>query len=157
MENEKRQRKESTRPCMVNGEKGRYHQWAEITVYNGVVGGSGTQETPRKAVVAIVEFEDGTVGQIEPQNIRFVNSEIKETMAKAKPSKDYVKQFLEDNNIKIDEIFLADGQIRRIDERLHLIRVLRSGENYATNKEMLDILRGKIEIIKIGEKRENEK
>lgn len=61
------------RPCIVNGKPALFHRWAdwsEIVEPAIMRGGHGGGVV--RAALAIVEFKDGTVGRVLPENIRFV-------------------------------------------------------------------------------------
>jgi len=67
------------RPCLVGGNKAMFHRWA---AYANVIGQSpmigghpgGQVERP----VAIIEFEDGTVAECSPTDVRFCDPPHKE-------------------------------------------------------------------------------
>ena len=62
------------RPCYVDGKKAMFHQWAnrqEIIAPSVAVGGHGGGVVA--AVFGIVEFEDGTVQERRPNDIRFAD------------------------------------------------------------------------------------
>lgn len=63
------------RPCTVNGKNALFHRWADrMWVYEPVMLGSvgGQMQQP----LAIVEYEDGTVAEVEPSAIKFVEGKI---------------------------------------------------------------------------------
>ena len=83
------------RPCIINSKRAFFHRWADreevILKINAFVPTQHAKELKKiyecdgyipngintetvKRVVAIVEFEDGTVAEVLPENIRFVDS-----------------------------------------------------------------------------------
>lgn len=54
--------KREYRPCFVEGKKALFHMWAEKW----------------HRVMAIVEYEDGTVETVLPENVRFVSGKHKD-------------------------------------------------------------------------------
>ena len=63
------------RPCVVLGKKAFFHRWAdkaEIVPPSVLRGGHGGGIV--RGVLAIVEYEDGTIGEALPENIRFLDS-----------------------------------------------------------------------------------
>lgn len=80
--------KEATRPCVVlyldwdenrkivkKSKNALFHRWAdkaEIVPPSVLKGGHGGGIV--RGVLAIVEYEDGTVGEVLPENIKFVDS-----------------------------------------------------------------------------------
>lgn len=60
------------RPCFVDGKEALFHRWAD---YSTVVGESallsGHSAGEIKRTYAIVEYEDGTVAEVEPSKIKF--------------------------------------------------------------------------------------
>lgn len=85
----------TVRPCLVNGEKAIFHKWvdreriimkdnnirSEDTVKRIYDRFLNTQIVPKgldinkiKDEVAIVEFEDGCVKEVNPENVRFLDS-----------------------------------------------------------------------------------
>lgn len=66
---------ERFRPCLVNGKKALFHRWFEysqIVAPSPMVGGHSGGEV--KAVLALIEFEDGTVEELFPNKIRFLDN-----------------------------------------------------------------------------------
>ena len=62
------------RPCIANGKNALFHCWsdrAEIIEPSPLVGGH--DGGVMKWTVAIVEYEDGTVGEALPKNIKFLD------------------------------------------------------------------------------------
>lgn len=65
----------SVRPCTVSGRKALFHRWAtetrliEPSVLKGGHSGAAVQFT-----VAIVEYENGFVEEVEPHKIRFLDN-----------------------------------------------------------------------------------
>lgn len=64
------------RPCYVNGRRGLFHRWAN-TAKPSLPRGQEPDENARyfqyRSTKAIVEFEDGTVENIWPQDLRFAD------------------------------------------------------------------------------------
>lgn len=67
------------RPCYADGKKALFHRWTEEAeilqpsiMKGGPVGGQ------LKTTFAIVEYEDGTIAEVEPQKIRFIDNKLKE-------------------------------------------------------------------------------
>lgn len=63
------------RKLITNTRKALFHKWAEkseIVPPSYLKGGHGGGVV--RGVVAIVEYEDGTVGEVLPENIRFLDS-----------------------------------------------------------------------------------
>ena len=63
------------RPCIVNEKKALFHRWEDISQIvppSPMVGGHHGGEN--KSVAGIVEFEDGTIREVYPYNIRFVDN-----------------------------------------------------------------------------------
>lgn len=54
------------RECVVDGETAYFHMWSNDSKY---VPGRGVITSP----VGIVEYEDGTVECVEPEDIRFID------------------------------------------------------------------------------------
>ena len=68
------------RPCMVNGKKARFHRWSgrsEIIDPSPLMGGHSGGVMQWTA--ALVEYEDGTLGEVLPKNIRFTDNESEDT------------------------------------------------------------------------------
>lgn len=63
------------RPCLVDGRKAMWHRW---TIREEVVGPSilngGHGGGQLSATFALVEFEDGTVAEVYPDKVRFLDS-----------------------------------------------------------------------------------
>ena len=62
------------RPCIVNGKPALFHRWAdwsEIVEPAIMRGGHGGGVV--RAALAIVEYEDGTVGRVLPEKVRFLD------------------------------------------------------------------------------------
>ena len=88
------------RPCYVNGKKALFHRWADkdqpfvwlkckVQDFKGynqivekvgqyVVGDARTNLKMQRVTLAIVEFEDGTVAEVEPSEVRFADNKINE-------------------------------------------------------------------------------
>ena len=67
------------RPCTVNGRKALFHRWADRaqTVGESILrGGHGAGQLWQ--VVGIVEYEDGTVREEYPNDIKFVDEKMRE-------------------------------------------------------------------------------
>lgn len=82
------------RACYANGKKALFHKWEDketpIIKLNTTLSSKGykkflenlenlifpceTEITTHKATFAIVEFEDGTIAEVEPSAIRFIDS-----------------------------------------------------------------------------------
>ena len=61
------------RPCFVDGKKALFHRWLEYAMViepSPMVGGHRGGEI--KYTLAIVEYEDGTLDQVNPSRVRFV-------------------------------------------------------------------------------------
>lgn len=66
------------RPCMAKNRKALFHKWAEKSRIVGpspMVGGDNGGVI--KGVVGIIEFEDGTVVERLPSDIRFLDTDFK--------------------------------------------------------------------------------
>lgn len=60
------------RPCFVDGKRALFHRWedkAQVIGESPLAGGHSAGQL--WVVVGIVEFEDGTVKEVYPYNIRF--------------------------------------------------------------------------------------
>lgn len=67
------------RPCIVGGKKALFHKWneyAEIQAPGFAIGSSPGGQL--KSTFGMVEFEDGTVGEVNPCKIRFIDRKIKD-------------------------------------------------------------------------------
>lgn len=67
------------RPCFVDGKKALFHKWndrAEVQAPGFAIGSSPGGQL--KATFGLVEFEDGTVREVEPYSIRFADNIISE-------------------------------------------------------------------------------
>lgn len=65
------------RPCMVKDRKALFHRWEEkASIRDAVM--IGTTSGQLAATVGIVEYEDGTVHECYPYEIRFCDSKFKE-------------------------------------------------------------------------------
>lgn len=63
------------RPCIVDGKKALFHRWTDFANVVGespLRGGHSAGQIHR--VYGIVEFEDGTVKEVEPYTIKFTDS-----------------------------------------------------------------------------------
>ena len=67
------------RPCLVNGVKALFHMWSNYCypVEDSLLRG-GHRAGEIKGTVAIVEYEDGTVAEVDPKSIKFVDNKIKD-------------------------------------------------------------------------------
>jgi hypothetical protein len=64
------------RPCYVNGRKALFHRWANTArpvPPRGAEQDENTRYFQYRATLAIVEFEDGTVERVWPQDIQFTD------------------------------------------------------------------------------------
>ncbi len=62
------------RPCLVKGEKALFHQWAsrsEIIPPSVALGGHNGGVVSR--VFGLIEYDDGKMAEVYPENIQFVN------------------------------------------------------------------------------------
>lgn len=76
------------RPCFVNEKKALFHRWAEIREIvppSALRGGHSGGEIAR--TFAIVEFEDGTVGEVYANNIKFADNPFSRYDFKGRESK----------------------------------------------------------------------
>lgn len=67
------------RPCLVDGKKALFHRWedkSKIVEPSVMVGGHGGGVL--KYTVAIVEYENGSVAEVFPNYIKFVDGKINE-------------------------------------------------------------------------------
>lgn len=64
------------RVCLVNGDRAIFHRWTEVCELRlpGLMIGSG-QGGQLKDTFALVEFEDGTIKRVRPEEIRFLDTE----------------------------------------------------------------------------------
>ncbi len=66
--------KNDLRPCYVDGKKALFHKWGEISYIvppSPMVGGHAGGVVKR--TLAIVEYHDGTVAEVEPTSIIFAD------------------------------------------------------------------------------------
>ena len=71
--------KQELRPCIANDKKALFHRWnerREIIAPSLLKGGHGGGVL--QAVFGLVEYEDGTMAEIFPENIRFLDNKAKE-------------------------------------------------------------------------------
>lgn len=64
------------RPCMVGENRALFHRWedkAEIVAPSALRGGHNGGEV--RATVAIVENEDGSISEVYPYKVKFLDSE----------------------------------------------------------------------------------
>ena len=88
------------RPCYVGDKKALFHRWEDkeqpfvwlkcmVQDFKGynqivekvgqyIVGDARTELKMQKVTLAIVEFEDGTVAEVEPSEVRFADHKINE-------------------------------------------------------------------------------
>lgn len=65
------------RPCMIKGRKALFHRWEDkAQVYNPM--SIGQIPGQLKQTVGIVEYEDGTVHECYPGEIRFCDNKLQE-------------------------------------------------------------------------------
>lgn len=63
------------RPCLVDGKRALWHKWTtrwEIVPPSIMAGGHGGGQV--SASLALVEFEDGTVAEVYPSRVRFLDT-----------------------------------------------------------------------------------
>ena len=65
------------RPCLVNGRKALFHRWEDKASIRDTIM-AGTIPGQLAATVGIVEYEDGTVHECYPYEIRFCDSKFSE-------------------------------------------------------------------------------
>lgn len=66
---------DDTRPCMIDDRKAIWHRWMtrkEVIPPSPMLGGHGGGEI--QDTFALVEFEDGTIGEVLPYKVRFLDS-----------------------------------------------------------------------------------
>lgn len=64
------------RPCYVYGRKAIFHRWANDarpTLPNGETPGENSRYYQFRSTKAIVEYEDGTVGRVWPNEVKFAD------------------------------------------------------------------------------------
>lgn len=64
------------RPCYVYGKKALFHRWANDArpqLPNGVAPDENARYFQFRSTKAIVEFEDGTVGRVWPNEVKFAD------------------------------------------------------------------------------------
>lgn len=62
------------RPCIVNGKKALFHKWnefAKVVEASPLIGGSPAGQI--KYTLGMVEYEDGTVEEVLPRHIKFLD------------------------------------------------------------------------------------
>lgn len=67
------------RPCIVGGKKALFHRWtdkAQVVGESALRGGHSAGQL--WVVVGIVEYEDGTIREVYPYEIRFVDHKLQE-------------------------------------------------------------------------------
>lgn len=62
------------RPCYVNGKKALFHRWTNVPMLSPskVLVYGNTKDAEDVVAMAIVEFEDGTIDRVFPEQVRFV-------------------------------------------------------------------------------------
>lgn len=63
------------RPCMVEGKKALFHKWedkSEVVRPSAIRGGHNGGEL--RATFAIIEYEDGSIAEVFPHKLKFLNS-----------------------------------------------------------------------------------
>lgn len=68
--------KAELRPCIADGRKALFHRWCdrcEVVAPSLMKGGHSGGEV--RWVAAIVEYEDGTCGTVQPSDIRFLDNQ----------------------------------------------------------------------------------
>lgn len=76
--------KSELRPCFVKDKKALFHKWNEFS--KPVPGGITPIDPPPgeiKYTLGMVEYEDGTVEEVAPHYIKFIDNKIKEYDFKA--------------------------------------------------------------------------
>lgn len=66
------------RPCLVDGKRALWHEWTtrrEIVPPSIMTGGHGGGQI--SATFALVEYEDGTVAEVYPSRVRFLDTACK--------------------------------------------------------------------------------
>ena len=64
-----------TRPCRVKGRKAKFHQWVIRQEVVGPGAAIGSHQGGQiQCTFALVEFEDGTVQEVYPENIVFIDN-----------------------------------------------------------------------------------
>ena len=58
------------RPCMIKNTKALFHRWSDNIVQNGLREHVGT------ITMAIVEYDDGSIGTVYPTEIKFISSKV---------------------------------------------------------------------------------
>lgn len=67
------------RPCYADGKKALFHRWTEEAyVLPPAILKGGHSGGQIKTTLAIVEYEDGFIREIQPQKIRFIDGKFKE-------------------------------------------------------------------------------
>lgn len=87
------------RPCYANNKKALFHRWTDkeeiLLKYSGYICGNKVEKMVKqyqengllpnsadvekvKTTFAIVEYEDGTIDEVRPQQIRFTDDKIKQ-------------------------------------------------------------------------------
>lgn len=67
------------RPCIVDGKKALFHMWENFSKpVAGELHIGGAPAGTLSFILAIVEFEDGTVDRVLPQEVKFVDNKFSE-------------------------------------------------------------------------------
>lgn len=67
------------RPCIVNGKKAVFHRWHEfcnVVEASPLIGGAPAGQI--KYTLGTIEFEDGTIAEVNPRKIKFVDFKVDE-------------------------------------------------------------------------------
>lgn len=67
------------RPCIVDGKKAVFHRWHEfcnVVEASPLIGGAPAGQI--KYTLGTVEFEDGTIKEVAPHNIKFADFKVDE-------------------------------------------------------------------------------
>lgn len=67
------------RPCIVHGKKAVFHRWHEfcnVVEASPLIGGAPAGQI--KYTLGTVEFEDGTIAEVNPREIKFVDFKVEE-------------------------------------------------------------------------------
>lgn len=62
------------RPCYVHGKKALFHRWANdarATLPRGVEPGENARYFQFRSTMGIVEYEDGAIGRVYPNEVKF--------------------------------------------------------------------------------------
>lgn len=65
-----------TRPCIARGKKATFHRWSDRSeIIEPAIAVGGHSGGVMRWTVAIVEYEDGQVGEVLPRDIQFIHDE----------------------------------------------------------------------------------